>query len=246
MEQTWARAHRALSTVRVRATAVSLGMLSAVVLLVPMLYGMLVLSYHDAANGPHEMMVYVQTTTDVTAVMNKISRADQLMYGGRHQLRVAVGVGEEWPFNWYLRDYALDPHPSTYYYLDYPVTNASAPTEDVLLLTPEDASTFMAEHPGQYRSHEYQLRSWWDEGYKPPPCVPTAKQACSVASTWGSGVGPLLWLSYGDNPPPHAHFNPGLAASRLWNWLWFRKPLGYANGSYDFTLVVRNGVPIQP
>jgi hypothetical protein len=34
--------------------------------------------------------------------------------------------------------------------------------------------------------------------------------------------------------------------NRLWSWLWYRQPLGDVNGSYDFTLVVRDGLPIQP
>ena len=139
----------------------------------------------------------------------------------------------------------MDPHPSTYVYWDYPVNTTATPTEDVLILTPEDASTFMQQHAG-YTSREYQLRSWWDEGYKPPPCVPTAKNPCPASASWGAGVGPGLWLSYGDTPPPHAKFDLGLAASRLWAWLWQRKPLGYDHGSYDFVLVVRKGVPIQP
>jgi hypothetical protein len=179
-------------------------------------------------------------------VMDKLNRADRQMYGGQHQLKIAIGVGEEWPFYWYLRDYWLDPHPSSYVYWDYPVTSTNAPTEDVLLLTPSDASTFLAAHPGAYQSHEYQLRSWWDEGYKPPPCVATKKNPCPASANWGTGVGVPLWLSYGDNPPPNAKFNPGLTASRLWSWLWQRKPLGYDQGSYDFVLVVRNGVPIHP
>jgi hypothetical protein len=226
-----------------RAAGLALGLVAAVLLLIPMTWGMLVLSHQDAANGPHEMMVYVQTTPDVDLVMNKLEAADAALYHGQHQLKIGVGVGEEWPFYWYLRDYWLNPHPLSYATFGYAVTG-NAPQQDVLLLTPGDAATYLAAHPGQYAAHQYQLRSWWDEGYKEPPCIATAKQTCPPQ--WGSGVGPALWLSYGDNPPPHATFNLGKAASRLWNWLWHRTPLGYDKGSYDFTLLVRNGVPIKP
>ncbi|HEV2238743.1 MAG TPA: flippase activity-associated protein Agl23 [Ktedonobacterales bacterium] len=225
-----------------RVAGLALGLLAAVLLLIPMTWGMLVLSHQDAANGPHEMMVYVQTTTDVDLVMNKLTAADAALYHGQHQLKIGVGQGEEWPFYWYLRDYWLDRAPA-YATFDIPITG-NVPQQDVLLLTPGDAATFMAAHPGQYRAHQYQLRSWWDQGYFPPACVSTAKQACPPQ--WWVGVGPALWLSYGDNPPPHATFNLGRATARVWNWVWHRTPIGNGYGSYDFTLLVRNGVPIQP
>jgi hypothetical protein len=236
----------AVPALRWRPATAALGALTALVLLVPMVFGMLVLSHQDAANGPHEMFVYVQTTPDVQRVMGKIGQADAALYGGQHQVKIAIGTGEEWPFYWYLRDYWLDPHPSTYVYWDYPVASANAPQEDVLILTQEDAATFMAKHPTGYREQVYSLRSWWDEGYKPLPCIATATKACSASSQWGSGVGLGVWLSYGDTPPPNAHFNPRLATGRLWNWLWHRTALGSTQGSYNFVFIVRNGVPIQP
>ncbi|HEY7983671.1 MAG TPA: flippase activity-associated protein Agl23 [Ktedonobacterales bacterium] len=226
-----------------RVAGLALGLLAAVLLLIPMTWGMLTLSHADAANGPHEMMVYVQTTPDVDLVMNKLAAADAALYHGQHQLKIGVGQGEEWPFYWYLRDYWMDPHPLAYATFDYPLTG-NAPRQDVLLLTPGDAATYMAAHPGQYAARQYQLRSWWDEGYKPPPCFATATHVCPPS--WGTGVGPALWLSYGDTPPLKAKFDLGRASSRLWNWLWHRTPLGYDKGSYDFTLLVRTGVPIQP
>jgi predicted membrane-bound mannosyltransferase len=231
---------------RARAAGVVLGLLAALTLLVPTVYGMGYLAYKDAANGPDEMMVYVQTTPDVDLIMNKLNHADQLMYGGRHQLTIAIGQGEEWPFYWYLRDYWLDPHPGSYVAWDAPLNAPSTAQEDVLILTPGDADTFLQQHPTGYTSHTYHLRSWWDEGYKPAPCFPTSKSPCPPSSTWGSGVGVGPWLTYGDLVPPHGTFNLGKATERLWVWLWQRKPLGYDQGSYDFVLIVRNGVPIRP
>ncbi|MGE5334213.1 MAG: flippase activity-associated protein Agl23, partial [Nitrososphaerota archaeon] len=79
--------------------------LLAVALFIPMVHSMVELAYIHPADGPHEMMVYVQTTPDVTAAMAKINYADQKLHGGRHQLQIWVGQGEEWPMYWYLRDY---------------------------------------------------------------------------------------------------------------------------------------------
>ncbi len=224
------------------------GGIAAILLFIPMVHSMWLLSYKDAADGPVEMMVYVQTTNDVDLVMNKITQADKATHGGQHQLRIWVGQGEEWPFYWYLRDFYLDPHPG--YYAQIPADlNApfsdSNPAPDALILLPSDAQTFLAAHPN-YQQHQYKLRSWWDEAYKPLPCQPTKANPCPASANWGAGVGLPNYLSYGSFPPPNAKFNLGLAAGRLWNWLWQRQPLGDTGGSYDFVFLVRDGVPIKP
>jgi predicted membrane-bound mannosyltransferase len=220
----------------------------ALALFIPMVHSMVTLAYVEPAYGPQEMMVYVQTTTDVTNAVAKINAADQKLHGGKHQLSVWVGQGEEWPFYWYLRDYYLDAHPETYARFDpdisLPFAKDSQPP-DVLILTPADAQAFMTAHPG-YSAKQYKLRSWWDEAYKPLPCTPSKTVTCSSAQNWGYGVGLPNYLSYGSGAKPADKFDLGRTVNRLWNWLWYRQPLGDVNGSYDFTLVVRDGLPIQP
>jgi len=215
------------------------------VLLIPMVHSMWILSHQDAANGPLEMMVYVQTTDDVNAVMRKIASADQRLHGGQHQLRIGVGPEEEWPMYWYLRDYYLDPHPETYAFFQYRAADPNAQPMDVMILLPADGQAFMASHPTGYTMKQYKLRSWWDEAYKPPPCVPTAKDSCSASSQWGAGVGVPNYLSYGSNPPPNARFDLGRATNRLWRWLWLREPLGDTGGSFDFVVIVNNETGIH-
>jgi uncharacterized protein (TIGR03663 family) len=219
----------------------------AALLFVTMVHSMYLLAYQDPSNGPLEMMVYVQTTQDVDTVMAKINQADQTLHGGKHQLNIVVGSGEEWPFYWYLRDYWMDPHPGSYVTFDPQSYQNLNP--DVLILYPgADVQAFMQAHPKGYSMKEYVLRSWFDEAYKPQlPCeVQGTKCPANVDyAFYGKGVGP--WLSYGSNPPPNAKFNAGLAASRLWNWLWFRQPLGSTKGPYyDFVFIVRDGLGIQP
>jgi predicted membrane-bound mannosyltransferase len=233
-----------------RGTGVALGLLAALALLVPTIHGMLVLTYQDAADGPHEIMVYVQTTPDVQLVMDKIATADRVLYGGTHAMRIGVGPGQEWPFRWYLREY-----PNTTF--NYDVTTVNEPQEDVLILSTaadtisaSNGETFMMRHPHGYAMKEYVLRSWWDEAYKPAPCVPAAHKPCPPmgsypAGSYGVGIGP--YLSYGSSPPPDATFQVGLAAGRLWDWLWFRTPLGkVSSGYYDFDFIVHDGDPIRP
>ena len=218
-----------------------------VLLLIPMVHSMYLVTYQDPANGPLEMMIYVQTTPDVDTVMAKINQADQKLHGGRHQLSVVVGAGEEWPFYWYLRDYWMQPHPNTYATFD--PTSLQTINPDVLILYPTDAQVFMQAHPTGYHEKEYALRSWFDESYKPQLACqihPGTKCPANVDyAFYGKGLGP--WLSYGSTPPPNATFNAGRAASRLWNWLWVRQPLGSTTGPYyDFVFIVKDGLPIQP
>jgi hypothetical protein len=177
--------------------------------------------------------------------MAKIKTADERLYGGKHLLRIGVGAGEEWPFYWYLRDYTNTMFGYT--------SNDQRPV-DVAIMLPaydsnhNDAQTFMSipAHKAAFTAKQYKLRSWWDESYKPEPCIATKTHTCPNSANWGSGVGLGAYLSYGSFPPPHAQFDLGRATSRLWNWLWFRQPMGDTGGSYDFTFIVHNGLPIQP
>src|SRR5437763_9020248 len=78
--------------------AALLGLVAAVLLLLPTLHNTYELSYIHPADGPHEMLVYVQTTTDVNIVMNKINELDQKFYGGQHQIPIALTADATWPF----------------------------------------------------------------------------------------------------------------------------------------------------
>ncbi len=222
-----------------------LSLVGAFLLLIPMLHSMLFVTYVDPGDAPHEMLSYVQTTTDVTLVMAKIDALDQKLYQGRHGLRIGVDGDNTWPFAWYLRDYK-------YVWYNYPdqYPTANGPNDlDVLLIEPGSVANFITPDASQqhpiYNAHQYHLRSWWDEGYKPPPCVPSKTTTCDPNLLWG-GVGPGLWLSYGDDPPKGATVNAGKAFGNFWAWLWTRKAIGATNGSTDFTFLVRSDLPMQP
>ena len=217
----------------------------AVLLLLPTLHNMYEVSYVHAADGPHEMMVYVQTTTDVNTVMAKIDALDKKLNGGNHQLRIGVMTDAEWPFVWYLRDY-----PNTC--LGFPTYCGDASTIPVIITGGDNLYTAQQQYASAsakgatYLFHQYHMRTWWDEGYKPPPCIPSkANSNCAGQQTWG-GVGVGLWLSYGDNPPPGARFNLGLAAKNVWDWWWQRKAIGSTQGSYDMGLLIRSDLGVTP
>jgi uncharacterized protein (TIGR03663 family) len=201
-----------------------LGVIMAVLLLLPTVHNMYEVSYVHAADGPHEMMVYVQTTTDVNIVMAKVDALDQKMFGGKHQMQIGLTGDATWPFAWYLRDY-----PNVCF--DFPTGCPEWKNVPVIIgggdnpYGLEQQYGGAANNPDKYTYQLYKMRTWWDEGYKLPV---------------NGGIGPGLWLSYGDNPPANAKFNLGLAAQHIWEWWWQRRAIGDTGGAYDMVLFIRN------
>jgi predicted membrane-bound mannosyltransferase len=224
-------------------SAAIFGVVMAVLLLLPTVHNMYEVSYVHAADGPHEMLVYVQTTTDINIVMAKVDELDQKYYGGKHQMPVALTYDATWPFAWYVRDY-----PNVCF--NYPTGCSSWPKNIPVIIgggdNPYALETQYSGPNGQYAFHQYHMRTWWDEGYKPPPCISTsANNNCAGQQTYG-GVGPGLWLSYGDNPPKGAKFNLGLAAQNVWQWWWNRHAIGSTDGAYDMVLFIRKDLGVTP
>ncbi|GCE03776.1 hypothetical protein KDAU_11050 [Dictyobacter aurantiacus] len=220
------------------------GALATIFLLILTLQNMWQVSFVHYADAPHEMMIYVQTTTDVNAVMKKIDQLDEKLYHGRHKLSIGVMPEANWPFYWYLRDY-----PNVCY--GFPAGCSDAKPGAIIAggdLSKAQAQYSTGDARGRtaaYLFHHYQLRTWWDEGYKPRPCIPSVTDSCQGQPTWG-GVGPWLWLSYGDTPPDGAFFNPALAFKNIWDWWWTRKPIGSTTGSTDMGLFIRSDMGINP
>lgn len=220
------------------------GVVMAILLLIPTIHNMYEVSYVDPADGPHEMMVYVQTTTDVNVLMAQVDAVDRQDFGGKHQMRIAVTGDATWPFAWYLRDYPNlcfgfpDACPSWKGNVPVIIAGGDDPYGDINAYAPAG---------GQYLYHEYHMRSWWDEGYKLPPCQAGQKPSSSCTDpSLGSGVGPLLWLSYGDSPSQNARFNLALTAQRVWNWWWHRQPFGSTDGAYDMELFIQKSMNVHP
>src|SRR6185312_12654858 len=174
---------------------------------------------------------------DINALMAQVDAVDKKDFGGHHQMRIAVTADGVWPLAWYLRDY-----PNLCF--NYPDSCPSWVNNVPVVITGGD--DYVAS-PAVYLSHEYKMRSWWDEGYKLPACQPgqTPSNSCADPNL-GSGVGPLLWLSYGDTPPPNAKFNLGLAAQRVWNWWWHREPFGGTDGYYPMALFIQKSMGVNP
>ncbi|GHO89097.1 hypothetical protein KSZ_71030 [Dictyobacter formicarum] len=222
-----------------------LGALAAMFLLILTVQNMLQVTFMHYADAPHEMMIYVQTTTDVSTVMDKIDQLDKKLYHGQHKLNIGVMTDADWPFYWYLRDY-----PNVCYGFPTGCTDANpeaiiAGGDNISKSQAQYSASDTSGHPTAYLFHHYRLRSWWDEGYKPRPCIPTETYSCQGQPRWG-GVGPLLWLSYGDTPPDGAFFNPPLAFKNIWDWWWTRKPIGSTAGSTDMGFFIRSDMGVNP
>jgi predicted membrane-bound mannosyltransferase len=224
---------------RVATAGAAFTLLLAFLLLLPTLENMFQVSYVHAADGPHEMMVYVQTTTDVNIIMDKLDQLDQKLDGGKRTLAIGVTDDATWPFAWYLRDY-------TNVCFQFPTgCGSNAQNVQAIIVGGDKLYSTQSQYGVQYAFHQYHMRTWWDEGYKPPPCVPNKTTNCKGQPAWG-GVGPLLWLSYGDNPPPNAKFDFKKAANNVWQWWWTRKAIGNTDGAYDMGLLIRKDVGVTP
>lgn len=241
----------------------------AVALLVPMVWNMQRVSFYEPSVAPNEMLVYVQTTTAVQRTMDKIDALDKQLYGGHHKLKVAVTPDGVWPFVWYLSDYPLVLDKNNVWqsgaWINY-TASATGPKPDVIIGGYSDGSQNIPEvFPNTYTSQQYALRWWWDESYKLPLCTKEKSTQCLTNPPLGTGVGPLLWISYGANPPPacadlnnlkcstlNSQPNGAAAAQRYWSWLWQRHNIsGVAIDpkSYtDFLLYIRTDLTkyVQP
>ncbi len=211
----------------------------AVLLLLPTLQNMFQVTYVHYADAPHEMMIYVQTSTDINIVMDKVEALDKQYYSGNHQIPIGITDDATWPYAWYMRDY-------TNVCYKFPTGCPTiAKNIPVIITGGDNLSEEQYQYSKNYNYHQYHLRTQWDQGYMPPPCIRSKTNTCSDPQPY-TGVGPWLWLTYGDNPPPHAQFDLGRAASNIWQWWWERKAFGSTEGSYDMGLFIRNDLAVKP
>ncbi len=211
----------------------------ASLLLVPTLQNMFQVTYVHYADAPHEMMIYVQTSTDINIVMNKVEELDNKYYGGSHQIPIGITDDATWTYALYMRDYT-----SVCYKFPTGCPN-TAKDMPVIITGGDNLPDAQYQYSKNYNYHQYHLRTQWDQGYMPPPCVRSKSNSCSDPQPY-TGVGPWLWLTYGDNPPPHAQFDLGRAASNIWHWWWERKAFGSTDGTYDMGLFIRNNLAVNP
>lgn len=134
----------------------------AAILLVLALLAGLTVRYAWLASYVHgdiakDMLIYTQTTPDVTMVMDEIEAISARLAGGRN-LKVAYDNETSWPFEWYLRNY-----PNRLYYGASPGPNVGEAPVVLVGLVNEN---LVRPYVNGYIRHHYRLRWWFPEDYK--------------------------------------------------------------------------------
>lgn len=138
----------------------SAGDVAALVVLVPLV--VMTVRYAWLASYVHgdiarEMLIYTQTTPDVTMVMDELEMLSRRIAGGRDMV-IAYDNEVSWPFEWYLRHF-----PNKRYFGENPSANiAEAPVVLVGLSNEQKIKPYIPD----YIRHQYKLRWWFPEEYK--------------------------------------------------------------------------------
>lgn len=107
-------------------------------------------------DNPKEIMVYTQSDANVTKMMREI---EQIAFQSTQGLAMPIAVqgNAQWPFSWYLRNYAM--RPGT-------VTRPLAP---VILADESEAMRMKAMLGDKYTVRTYDFRSHWSPNLTAPP-----------------------------------------------------------------------------
>lgn len=115
-----------------------------------------------------EVLIYTQTTPDVTMITREIDSLSERLVGGK-EMKVAFDDFTSWPFNWYLRDY---PNRPFFYRCDPPQCDppklmgveeiSDAPVVLVGLENESLARPYLVD----YIRQQYRLRWWFPENYR--------------------------------------------------------------------------------
>lgn len=174
------------------------------------------------SNGavPVEMGVYVQTSPDVTHVMDHLSRMS-VDLTGRSDIKVIYDSTVAWPFEWYLRDFK-----NKTYMPNGPTDIADAP----VVLVGADHQPAVAQYLQNYVEQRYVLRWWFPEdtyrAFLPPGDYQGKPFTYAVWDQAKMAAGSLATLA---NPDERA---------KLWRYFVYREPYS-SLGSTDFYLYVR-------
>ncbi len=103
-----------------------------------------------------DMLVYTQTTPDVTMVVEEIDQLSERLVGGK-EMSVAFDEFTSWPMWWYLRDY-----PNKAFFGKEPIGPLDAP----VVLVGLDNEAGVRPYLTDYIRRQYRLRWWFPEDYR--------------------------------------------------------------------------------
>jgi uncharacterized protein (TIGR03663 family) len=103
-----------------------------------------------------DMLIYTQTTPDVTMLMEEVEQLSKRLAGGK-DMRVAFDDFTSWPLWWYLRDY-----PNKVFFGKEPMAQLDAPVVFVGLENEAAVKPYLTD----YIREQYRLRWWFPEDYR--------------------------------------------------------------------------------
>lgn len=178
---------------------------------------------------PKEMMIYTQTSPDVTRVVDEITQLSFELTGG-FGMEVWYDSGVSWPMQWYLRDFPNKRFVGT--------SIASPPDNAPVLLVSTQYDGGFAPQLAGYTAQEYVLRWWFPEeeyrGFAIAPEIPVTRSAWTTESQ-PHGIGDIASSvvdTVDGNMTPDGQ-------ARLFRLILFRD-LDRQLGQYDFKLYIRN------
>lgn len=208
------------------------GLAMVAVILAGQIHTSMRLTYFDG-DIPVDMLIYVQTSPDVTRVVEEIGLMSRESTGGL-DMPIAYDSGTSWPFQWYLRDYTQRRFFGT--------TLNEPPDEPIVLISNEYINEGNNEEMlAGYTYTEYVMRWWFpeDETYRrfaiAPELNKTERQNYQTDEVGPFGVVDVaesVWRSiWGLREPQQQAKMFRLGSYReLW------APIG----SYNFRVYVRN------
>jgi predicted membrane-bound mannosyltransferase len=184
------------------------------------------MSYYEA-DVPKDMMIYTQTSPDVSRIMDELDELSAQLTGGPH-LSVWYDSDVSWPFQWYLRDYTQK---------RFIGSTLSGPPEDAAVVLLGGSGT-TAEFMEGYTGQEYVLRWWFPEDtYRHFAIAPEINPG---RSAWGSSEdphGPIdVVRSIGDTLENQTNIDDQL---RLYRLVIYRD-LDGSIGQTNFRIFIRN------
>jgi hypothetical protein len=111
------------------------------------------LSYEEP-DIPTEMLIYTQTSPDVTRVVDELTQLSIELTGG-NGLEIWYDSGVSWPMQWYLRDF-----PNKNFFGS---SIAGPPGDAPVLLVASDRDSAVEHYLSGYTGQEYVLRWWFPE-----------------------------------------------------------------------------------
>lgn len=213
------------------------GMRTGRAALVALVAGLLLLQVHagwrmsySEGDVPRDMLVYVQTSPDVTRFMRELDRVSAETTGGKG-MEVWYDGKVSWPMQWYLRDY-----PNKHFF----GSSLSAPPEDApVLLVSNENNGGVAPHMDGYTAQEYVLRWWFpeEEIYRRFAIAPELNPGRSAWKKSSDPHGPIAIAGSVIDA-----FETQLTQSgeqRVYRLLMYRD-LPAANGQFNFQVYIRN------